>query len=203
MTARGSVVMDPPRVTQRTSSRSIARELRLLPAAKLATSTLAFAAVLWAAPMPLCAAGPTGVSTKDEVIAKQFADAIDSSNSQDRQSPDTLNTRLRFAAFLAKSEGDDCHIRLENAQNQLDIARASTAEIALPFALAREADVDYLIHAGRASCDGTTVSRDPELRAAVEAARHAVSLYRDGFDAVSMVTMQFNVAVTYHELGED
>ena len=159
--------------------------------------------MLWAAGMPLCAAGPTGVSTKDEVIAKQFADAIDSSNSQDPQSPDTLNTRLRFAAFLAKSEGDDCHIRLENAQNQLDIARASAAEIALPFALAREADVDYLIHAGRASCDGSTVSRDPELRAAVEAARHAVSLYRDGFDAVSMVTMQFNVAVTYHELGED
>jgi hypothetical protein len=175
----------------------------LLPAAKLATSTLAFAAVLWASCMPLCAAGPTGVSTKDEVVAKQFADAIDSSNAQDPQSPDTLNTRLGFADFLAKSEGGDCHMRLENAQNQLDTARASQAGIALPFALAREAAVDYQIHVGRASCDGSAVSRDQELRAAVESARHAVDLYRDEFDAVSMVTMQFNVGVTDHELGDD
>ena len=175
----------------------------MLPAAKLATSTLAFSVVLWAARMPLCAAGPTGVSTKDEVIAKQFTDAIDISNAEDPQSPDTLNTRLGFADFLAKSEGGDCHMRLENAQNQLDTARASQAGIALPFALAREAAVDYQIHVGRASCDSSAVSRDQELRAAVESARHAVDLYRDEFDAVSMVTMQFNVAVTDHELGED
>jgi hypothetical protein len=175
----------------------------LLPAAKLAASTFAFAAVLWAARMPLCAAGPTGVSTKDEVIAKQFADAIDSSNADDSQSPDTLNTRLGFADFLAKSEGGDCHMRLENAQNQLDAARASQAGIALPFALAREAAVDYQIHVGRASCDSSAVSRDQELRAAAESARHAVELYRDEFDAVSMVTMQFNVGETDHELGED
>jgi hypothetical protein len=175
----------------------------LLPAAKLATSTLAFAAVLWAAPMPLYAAGPTGVSTKDEVIANQFTDAIDSSNAQDPQSPDTLNTRLGFADFLAKSEGGDCHMRLENAQNQLDTARAGQAGIALPVALAREAAVDYQIHVGRASCDASAISRDQALRAAVESARHAVDLYRDEFDAVSMVTMQFNVAVTDRELGED
>ena len=174
-----------------------------MPAAKQASPTLAFAAMLWAAGMPLCAADPTGVATKDEVIAKQFADALDSSNSQDPQSPDTLNTRLGFAAFLANSEGGDCHLRLENARNQLDMSRASQAGIALPFALAREAAVDYQIHVGRASCDGSTVSRDPELRAAVESALHAVSLYRDEFDAVSMVTMQFNVGVTYHELGDD
>jgi hypothetical protein len=175
----------------------------LLPAARLAASTLALAAVLWAARIPLSAAGPTGVSTKDAVIAKQFADAIDSSNSQGPQSPDTLNTRLGFADFLAKSEGGDCHIRLENAQNQLDIAQSSQAGIALPFALAREAAIDYQIHVGRASCGSSAVLRDQELRAAVESARHAVDLYRDEFDAVSMVTMQFNVGVTYHELGED
>src|ERR1700722_11418170 len=174
-----------------------------MPAANLASPILAFAAILWAASMPLYAADPTGVATTDEVIAKQFADALDSSNAQDPQSPDTLNTRLGFAEFLAKSEGGDCHMRLENAQHHLDIARASQAEIALPFALAREAAVDYQIHLARASCDGSTVSRDPELRAAVESACHAVSLYQDEFDAVSMVAMQFNVGVTYHEMGED
>jgi hypothetical protein len=175
----------------------------LLRAAKLATSTLAFAAVLCAGHMPLCAAGPTGASTQEDVIAKQFTDAIDSGNAEDPQSPDTINTRLGFADFLAKSEGGDCHVRLENAQNQLDTARASQAGIALPFAVAREAAVDYQIHVGRASCDSSAVPRDQELRAAVESARHAVDLYRDEFDAVSMVTMQFNVAVTYHELREN
>jgi hypothetical protein len=152
--------------------------------------------------MPLLAAGPTGLSPQDEVIAKQYADAIDSSSAQRPQSPDTLNTRLGFAEFLANSEGGDCHMRLENAQNQLDIARASQAGIALPFALAREAALDYQIHVGRASCGSSAVSRDQELRAAVESARHAVDLYRDEFDGVSMVTMQFNVGVAYHELGD-
>jgi hypothetical protein len=174
----------------------------LPPAAKLASPALAFAAMLWAAGMPLCAAGPTGVSTKDEVIAKQFADALDSNNPQDPQSPDTLNTRLGFAEFLANSEGGDCLVRLENAHNQLDIARASQAGIALPFALAREAAVDYQIHVGRASCGSSAVLRDQELRAAVESARHAVDLYRAEFDAVSMATMQFNIGVAYHELGD-
>src|SRR5271170_2214849 len=158
--------------------------------------------MLWAARIPLCAAGPTGVSTQDEAIAKQFADAIESSSARLPQSPDTLNTRLGFAEFLANSEDGDCHMRLENAQNQLDIARASRAGIALPFALAREAALDYQIHVGRASCGGSAVVRDQELRAAVESARHAVDLYRDEFDAVSMVTMQFNVGVAYHELGD-
>jgi hypothetical protein len=161
------------------------------------------AAMLWAASMPVCAATPTGVSTKDEVIAKQFADAIDRNNAQDPQSPDALHTRLGFADFLAKSEGGDCRMRLESAQNQLDIARESRAEIALPFALAREAAVDYQIHFGRASCDSSADLRAQELRAALESARRAVDLYRDEFDAVSMATMQFNVAATHHQLAED
>jgi hypothetical protein len=109
---------------------------------------------------------------------------------------------LGFAQFLAKSEGGDCRTRLENAQNQLDIAQASQANIALPFARAREAAVDYQIHFERASCAGSEVSRDHELRAAVDSARYAVDLYRDDFDAVSMATMQFNVGLTYHELGD-
>jgi hypothetical protein len=174
----------------------------LLPAAKTASPTLAFAAMLWVAGMPLCSAGPTGVSAKDEGIAKQFAVAIESSSAQRPQSPNTLNTRLGFAEFLANSEGGDCQMRLENAQNQLDVARASQAGIALPFALAREAALDYQIHVGRASCGSSAALRDQELRAAVESARHAVDLYRDEFDGVAVATMQFNVAVAYHELGD-
>jgi hypothetical protein len=175
----------------------------LPPSAKLAAQSLAFSAILWAAIMPLLAASPTGVSTKDEAIAKQFAVAIDSGNAQDPQSPNTLNTRLGFAEFLANTEGGDCRMRLENAQNQLDMARASQAGIALPFALAREAALEYQIHVGRATCGNSAALREQELQAAVESARHAVDLYRDDFDAISMVTMQFNVGAAYHELRED
>jgi hypothetical protein len=175
----------------------------LPPSVKLAAQSLAFSAMLCPASMPLLAASPTGVSTKDEAIAEQFAVAIDSGNAQDPQSPNTLNTRLGFAEFLAKSEGGDCRMRLENAQNQLDMARASQAGVALPFALAREAAIEYQIHVGRANCGNSAVLREQELRAAVESARHAVDLYRDDFDAISMVTMQFNVGVAYHELGQD
>ena len=173
----------------------------MLPAPKLAASILGFATVLWAVLMPLCMADSTGVSTRDEVIAKQFTDAM-GSNALDPQSPDMLNTRLGFAELLAKSEDGDCRMRLENAQKQLDMARQSQAEFALPSALAREAAIDYQIHVGRASCDSGVALRDQELRAAVESARRAVDLYKDEFDAVSMVTMQFNLGVTYHELGE-
>gem|GEM_PF-1283538 len=194
--------MNPRRVSRGTSRNGLAQTHQLLPPAELASPALVIAAMLCAGMLP-CAAGPTGVSAKEEVIAKQFADAIDGRNSQDPQSPDIVSTRLGFAQFLAQAEGGDCQMRLENAQNQLDIARASPAGIALPFALAREAAVDYQIHVARASCTGSPVSRDAELRAAIESARHAVSLYRDEFDAVSMVTMQFNVSMTYHELGED
>lgn len=171
-------------------------------AAKLVAQSLPLSAMLWAASMPLLAASPTGVSTKDEDIAKQFVEAIDSGNAQDPQSPKTLNTRLGFAEFLANSEGGDCHMRLENAQDQLAIARASQAGIALQFALAREAALDYQIHVGRATCGSSAVLSDQELRAALESARHAVDLYRNDFDAVSMVTMQFNVGVAYHDLGD-
>ena len=91
---------------------------------------------------------------------------------------------------------------LGECAKQLDTARQSQAGFALPSALAREAAIDYQIHVGRASCDSGVVLRDQELRAAVESARRAVDLYKDEFDAVSMVTMQFNLGVTYHELGE-
>jgi hypothetical protein len=174
----------------------------LLHAAKLAVSILVFAAMLWATRIPPSAAGPTGVSAQDAAIAKQFADAIESGSAQRPHSPDTLNMRLGFSAFLAKSEGGDCRARLENAQNQLDIARTSQARVALPLAAAREAAADYQIHAGRASCGSSAAAHDQELRAAVESARRAVELYRDEFDAVSMTTMQFNVGVAYHDLGD-
>ncbi len=159
------------------------------------------AGILACAPPPL-AAGPTA-PTDDDASAKQFAAAIDSFNALDPQSPDTLNTRLAYANFLIKLDSGDCRAHLDDAQAQLDAARANPAlAVALPSGLARVADVEYQLHSARASCGASAAVRDQELHAALESAQRAVNLYRDEFDAVSMVTMQFNVSVAYHDLGD-
>ncbi|MDQ2925256.1 MAG: hypothetical protein M3R43_06845, partial [Acidobacteriota bacterium] len=67
---------------------------------------------------------------------------------------------------------------------------------------AHAAGVDYQIHLGRASCAANAETRNRELQAALEAVKRAADLYRDGFDAVALATMQFNVAVTLHRLGD-
>jgi hypothetical protein len=151
---------------------------------------------------PPLAAEPAASS--DATAASQFAAAVDSFNALDPQSPDTLNARLMYARFLTQLEGADCRAHLNEAQSQLDAATANRAlVIVVPSALARVADIEYQLHSARASCAAGTAPRVEELQAALESAQRAVDLYRDDFDAVSMVTMQFNVAVAFHSLGDD
>jgi hypothetical protein len=172
-----------------------------LRARKAAGRAVLLAGILVSAPLPLTAE-PTA-PTDDDASAKQYAAAIDSSNALDPQSPDTLNARLAYANFLTKLDGGDCRAHLDEAQAQLDAAQANRAlAVALPAGLARAADVAYELHSARASCGVSAAARDQELHAALESAQRAVDLYRDAFDAVSMVTMQFNVSVAYHELGD-
>jgi len=138
----------------------------------------------------------------DASSAKEFASAIERFNASDPQSPDALNARLAYAAFLARGETGDCRTRLDSAQSQLDLVKANPAlDAVLPSGQARATDVDYQIHSARAACGAAEV-RDAELRAALESAQRAVELYRSAFDAVSMVTMQFNSSVAYHDLGD-
>jgi tetratricopeptide (TPR) repeat protein len=166
-----------------------------------ASQAVLLAGILASAPLPL-AAEPT-VPADNDTSAKQFAAAIDSLTALDPQSPDTLNTRLAYANFLTKLDSGDCRAHLDEAQAQLDAAQANRAlAIALPSGLARLADLEYQLHLARASCGAGAAVRDQELHAALESARRAVDLYRDAFDAVSMVTMQFNVSVAYHDLGD-
>jgi hypothetical protein len=172
-----------------------------LRARKAASRAVLLTGILASAPLPL-AAEPTA-PTDDDTSAKQFAAAIDSFNALDPQSPDTLNARLAYANFLTKLDSGDCRAHLDEAQAQLDAAQANRAlAVVLPAGLARAADVAYRLHSARASCGAGAAVRDQELHAALESAQRAVDLYRDAFDAVSMVTMQFNVSVTYHELGD-
>lgn len=141
--------------------------------------------------------------TDDDASAKQYATAIDRFNALDPQSPDTLNTRLAYANFLTKLERGDCSAHLNEAQSQLSVAKEDRAlDVVLPAALGRIAALEYQLHLARASCGAGADMRDRELHAALASAQRAVGLYRDVFDAVSMVTMQFNVGVSYHSLGD-
>lgn len=159
------------------------------------------AAILAGASPPLAA--EPAAPADDKTIAKQFAAAIDSSSALDAQSPDTLNSRLAYANFLTKLESGDCRAHLDEAQFQLDLLKASpTLGLVLADGAARVAQLEYQLHWARASCGAGAVVRDQELHAALASAQRAVDLYRDAFDAVSMVTMQFNVGVTYHSLGD-
>jgi tetratricopeptide (TPR) repeat protein len=151
---------------------------------------------------PTLASEPVA-STDDDSIARPFIVAIDNFNALDPQSPDTLNTRLSYARFLTKFEVGDCHAHLDEAQRQLDVATANRAfAMVIPAGFAVVADIEYQLHLARAACGASATVRDQELHSAVEYAQRAVALYRDDFDAVSMVTMQFNVGVAYHDLGD-
>lgn len=170
-------------------------------ASKSAGRAALLAGILAAASLPLAA--EPAAPTDDAASAQQFAAAIDSFNALDPQSPETLNTRLAYADFLTKLERGDCRAHLDEAQSQLDVAQANRAlAVVLPAGLARIAALEYQLHSARAACGVSATLRDQELHAALESAQRAVDLYRDEFDAVSMVTMQFNVGVAYHNLGE-
>jgi hypothetical protein len=172
----------------------------LLRARKSARCAILLAGILASAP-PAITADPDAPS--EDESARQFAAAIEGFNALDPQSPDTLDTRLAYANFLTKLEHGDCRAHLDEAQTQLEIAIENRAlAVVLPSGLARVAAVEYQLHSARASCGASAAVRDQELHAALESAKRAVDLYRDEFDAVSMVTMQFNVSVTYRELGD-
>jgi tetratricopeptide (TPR) repeat protein len=134
---------------------------------------------------------------------EDFKAAISQLDASDPESPEALNAKLDYADFLAGAPGD-CQQRLNDAQSQLDaVTDSAVATVVLPVGRARMANLEYRIHAERAFCGNEPSLRQQELRAALDAARHAVDLYRDALDYQSMAVMQFNVGVTYRMLGEE
>src|SRR5271168_1965973 len=99
--------------------------------------------------------GGATASAQDESIARDFAASVERFNALDPMSPNTLNARLAFADFLVKRSGEECHVPLQAAQEQLDLIAANPALPFLPSGLAHAADIDYQIHLGRAACNAT------------------------------------------------
>ena len=153
------------------------------------------------APQLLAAAKPAS----DADITKSFESHIAQLDAMEPNSPQALETHLRYADYLAKDPGENCGVRLNAAQSQLQAAQRNLAlSLVLPQGLARAADIEYQLHTARAYCgDSSDAShRDAELHAALESAQRAAALYGDTFDYPAMVTMQFNAAVTYQSLGD-
>jgi len=145
---------------------------------------------------------PTTATPPRIPAASDFEAAVARLEQKDPQSPQAMNARLEYADFLLQSERGDCHPRLDVAQTQLDaLASRPAVQVVLPLGPARLADGAYRLHAARAACDPP--ARRDELQQALEAARNAAALYRDALDYQSAAIMQFNVAATLHELGDN
>jgi tetratricopeptide (TPR) repeat protein len=155
-----------------------------------------------AACAPVSAPSSTSAPAPEPAKATDFEAAIVRFQQEDPQSPQMLNARLDYADFLSDAAGPDCGQKLTAAQSQLDIVAARPAiDVLLPLAPARIADGEYRIHLARATCGNQTPSTS-ELQQALEAAQHAVGLYRDALDYQSAAVMQFNVAATYQQLND-
>jgi hypothetical protein len=135
--------------------------------------------------------------------ASDFEATIAQIRHTDPASPALLNAQLAYGEFLLNGAKGPCAQRLVLAQEQLGSVQASArTHVMFPRGWARAEDLEYRLHLVRAQCGDTTDHRD-DLLAAVAAARRAVDLYRNAFDYGSMVIMQFDVAVTLHQVGEE
>jgi hypothetical protein len=164
------------------------------------TRPLAIAAAIIGA--AACAPVPVPSTPNKDIKATDFEAAISRLEKDDPQSPGALNARLEYADFLSEQAGDNCRQRLTAAQSQVDTVTGRPAINVLPLGPARIANIDYKIHLARAACGGDQPPLKSELQQAVEAAQHAVDLYRNALDYQSAAIMQFNVAATYRELGD-
>ena len=138
-------------------------------------------------------------------ITNSFEAQIAQLDARDPRAPQALEAHLRYAAYLSNEPGEACSARLAAARSQLQAAQKNAAlGVVVPQGLARAAAVEYQLHTALASCGDNTdaLRRDQELRAALESAQRAAALYEETFDYPAMITMQFNAAVTEHNLGD-
>jgi tetratricopeptide (TPR) repeat protein len=135
--------------------------------------------------------------------ASQYEAAIGRLERSDPASPASLDAQLAYAGFLLSGSRSSCGDGLTLAQEQIgSVAANPKTRVMFPDGWALVADLEYRQHLARAGCVGSADRRD-ELLAAVDAARRAVTLYRNEFDYHSMVVMQFDTAATLHQLGEE
>ena len=146
--------------------------------------------------VPVSGGVPAPQETPEQVLSDLQQD--------DPGSPFALDAQLEYANQLINTHDAACEMRLSRAQTELNVAAADPSfDVVLPLGAARLADLQYRLHAARASCQALAPQREAELQRALTAAQQAVEAYREALQYPSMVIAQFNVAVTQRLLGDN
>jgi len=122
----------------------------------------------------------------------------------DQKHPEFIAAHLDYAQLLARNTStEDCATRLPAADAHFKVASESVvAPVVLKSARGRIPVVGYYLEMARSRC-----SEDPQKKAAMDKAlayaRDAVTGYRALFMYEPMTIMQFNVAQTLHDLGDE
>jgi tetratricopeptide (TPR) repeat protein len=136
--------------------------------------------------------------------AKTLEDEIARAGKIDQKHPDYLAAQLDYAQLLARNTSTgNCDTRLPAADSHFKMARESlVTPLVLKGARGRVPVVGYYLEMARSRC-----SADPQqtaaLQAALQNARDAVAGYRALFMYEPMTIMQFNVAQTLRDLGDE
>lgn len=138
-----------------------------------------------------------------EEQSKTLEDTIARVGKIDQKHPEFVAAHLDYAQLLARNtSSDDCATRLPAADAHFKVASESVvAPLVLKAARGRIPVVGYYLEMARSRCS------EPQKKAAMDAAlkyaRDAVAGYRALFMYEPMTIMQFNVAQTLHDLGDD
>lgn len=122
----------------------------------------------------------------------------------DTKHPDYLAAQLEYAQLLARNtSSDDCAVRLPAADAHLKIVTDSiVTPVVLKTARGRVPVVGYYVEMARSRCT-EGAAKTAALQAALKYARDAVAGYRTLFMYEPMTIMQFNVAQTLHDMGDE
>jgi hypothetical protein len=122
----------------------------------------------------------------------------------DQKHPDYIAAQLDYAQLLARNaSGDDCATRLPAAEAHFKVANdAVVTPVVLKTARGRVPVVGYYLEMARSRCV-PEAGKAAALQAALRYARDAVAGYRGLFMYEPMTIMQFNVAQTLHDIGDE
>jgi hypothetical protein len=122
----------------------------------------------------------------------------------DQKHPDFIAAQLDYAQLLARNtSSDDCATRLPAADAHFKVAKESVVTpVVLRTARGRVPVVGFYVEMARSRCSADA-ARTAALQAALGYARDAVAGYRALFMYEPMTIMQFNVAQTLHDMGDE
>jgi hypothetical protein len=139
-----------------------------------------------------------------EEQAKSFEDEIARAGKIDQKHPDFIAAQLDYAQVLARNTSTgNCDARLPAADAHFKIASESlVTPLVLKGARGRVPVVGYYLEMARSRCSADA-PQAAALQAALKYARDAVAGYRALFMYEPMTIMQFNVAQTLHDTGDE